>query len=89
MVEQYGPQGFAVLGISIDDSPEDLRLYAAEMAMNYPVLIGDGRDDVKDAYGPLIGFPTAYIIDRDGRICHRHIGFTPKDRFIEDVEGLL
>ena len=89
MVETYGPQGFSVLGISIDDAPDALQAYAAEMQMNYPVLIGDGRDDVKDEYGPIIGFPTAVIIDRDGNICHRHIGFTTKDRFVADVEDLL
>lgn len=89
MVETYGPEGFSVLGISIDDAPDALQAYAAEMGMNYPVLIGDGRDDVKSAYGPIVGFPTALIIDREGNICHRHIGFTTKDRFVADVEGLL
>ena len=89
MVETYADQGFSVLGISIDDPPDALQAYAADMGMNYPVLIGDGREDVKDAYGPIIGFPTAVIVDRDGNICHRHIGYTPKERFIEDVEGLL
>ena len=89
MVENYGPQGFSVLGISIDDPADALQLYAEELGMNYPVLVGDGRDDVKDEYGPLIGFPTSYIIDRDGNLCHRHIGFTPKEQFIADVESLL
>ena len=89
MVENYGDQGFSVLGISIDDPPDALQSYAEELGMNYPVLIGDGRDDVKDEYGPIIGFPTSVIIDRDGNICHRHIGYTPKERFVEDVEGLL
>ena len=89
MVETYGSQGFAILGISIDDPPDALQAYAAEMGMNYPVLLGDGRDDVKDEYGPIIGFPTAVIIDREGNVCHRHIGYTPKERFVEDVEGLL
>jgi cytochrome c biogenesis protein CcmG/thiol:disulfide interchange protein DsbE len=89
MVETYGPQGFSVLGISIDDPPDALQSYAEELGMNYPVLIGDGRDDVKDDYGPIIGFPTSVIVDRAGNICHRHIGFTPKERFIEDIEALL
>jgi cytochrome c biogenesis protein CcmG/thiol:disulfide interchange protein DsbE len=89
MVEEYGDQGFSVLGISIDDPPDALQSYAAEMGMNYPVLIGDGRDDVKDEYGPIIGFPTAVIVDRDGNICHRHIGFSPKEAFVADIEGLL
>lgn len=89
MVERYGPRGFSVLGISIDDSPKALQDYAAELGMNYPVLVGDGRDDVKEAYGPIIGFPTSIVIDRDGTICHRHVGYTVKERFVEDIEELL
>jgi len=89
MIEDYGPQGFSVLGVSIDDPPDALQRYAEELGMNYPVLIGDGRDDIKSEYGPLIGFPTSFIIGRDGMICHRHIGFTPKARFVADIEALL
>jgi thiol-disulfide isomerase/thioredoxin len=89
MVDEYGPRGFTVLGISIDDPPEALQLYAEELGMNYPVLIGDGRDDVKEAFGPLIGFPTSFIIDRDGTICHKHTGFAPKSQFMEEIEALL
>lgn len=89
MYTQYRDRGFSVLGVSVDDPPDALRLYAEELGMNYPVLIGDARDDVKDAFGPLIGFPTSFIIARDGTICHRHTGFAPKAQFVEEIEALL
>lgn len=89
MVETYAERGLAVLGVSIDDPPDALLPYAEELGMNYPVLIGDGRDDLKDSYGPLIGFPTSFIIDRSGTICHKHTGFSPKDRFVREIEALL
>jgi len=89
MYDAYKAEGFAVLGISIDDPPDALQLYAEEFGMNYPVLIGDGRDDVKDTYGPLIGFPTTLLIDRDGTICHRHTGFAPREQFEEEIRALL
>ena len=89
MIDEYQGRGFSVLGISIDDTADALLFYAEELGMNYPVLIGDGRDDVKDAFGPLIGFPTSFIIDRDGTICHQHTGFAPKMQFVEEIEALL
>lgn len=89
MIEDYGPRGFTVLGVSIDDTQEALQLYAAELGMNYPVLVGSERDDIKDEYGPLIGFPTSFIIDRDGRICHRHVGYAAKESFVREIEALL
>ena len=57
--------------------------------MNYPVLIGDGRDDVKNALGPLVGFPTTILINRKGQICHRHVGFAPYETFRSEIEALL
>lgn len=89
LLDKYENQGLAILGISVDDPVDSLLLYAEEMEMDYPVLIGDGRDDVKDAFGPLYGFPTTFLIDRDGDICFQHIGFAPKEKFEEEILYLL
>ena len=48
--EKYKDQKFTVLGISTDDTPEDLRQFAAEYKMNYPVLVGLGNDELLEAY---------------------------------------
>ena len=32
-----------VLGVSVDDTPEELQEFAAEYKMNYPVLVGLGQ----------------------------------------------
>ena len=42
--------------------------------INYPLLVGNGREDVQDAYGPLWGIPVSVIIDRDGKIAKKHSG---------------
>ena len=46
-----------VLGISTDDKPEDLRPFAAQYKMNYPVLVGLGHDDLLEHYEPCSPFP--------------------------------
>jgi thiol-disulfide isomerase/thioredoxin len=89
MQDKYGPQGFQVVGISIDDKAEQLRPYAEEMKMNYPVLQGLGRDDVTDALGPIFGVPTTLIISRDGRICGKHEGMASKETFENEIKQLL
>jgi thiol-disulfide isomerase/thioredoxin len=86
---RYGKQGLQVIGISVDDTLEKLKPYAAELKMNYPVLQGLGRDDVLDAFGPMIGFPTTLVISREGKICETHIGMSSKNAFETQVQGLL
>jgi peroxiredoxin len=89
MQNTYGPKGFQVIGISIDDKAEQLKPFAAEFKMNYPVLQGLGRDDVTDALGPILGLPTTLVIGRDGRICAAHAGMTSKETFENQIKELL
>ena len=78
-----------ILGISVDDPVEKLKPYASQMKMNYPVLVGNGRDDVQDAFGPLWGIPVSVVISRDGAICATHPGLTSKDTFEAQIKALL
>lgn len=86
--KQY-PNDLQILGVSVDDSPEDVRPYADEYKMNYPVLIGLNREDVEKAYGPFLGIPQTFIIGRDGKICHKHAGIAPKEKFEQEIKALL
>jgi len=87
--ERYGKQGLQVIGVSVDDKPEQLRPYIADMKMNYPVLQGLDHDDVQDALGPVIGIPTTIVIGRDGSVCRKHIGMSGKDAFEKEIKSLL
>ena len=86
---KYRAQGLEVLGFDVDDPLPVLKQYVEEMKMNYPVLIGEGRDDVLEAFGPMIGLPTTVIIDRDGKVCATHTGLTLKATFEEAIKALL
>jgi thiol-disulfide isomerase/thioredoxin len=86
--QQYG-KDLVVLGVSVDDPIEKLKPYATEMKMNYPVLVGNGRDDVQEAYGPLWGIPVSVFVARDGKIAKRHSGIASKDQFERQIKALL
>ena len=75
----------AIQGISITP----LTLYVEEMKLDYPLFIGDGRDDMKGFYRPLIGFPTTILVDRDDNSCHSHSGYTPKAQFEAKILSFL
>lgn len=86
---KYGGQGFSVLGIVVQDSEDKVKPFADQFKINYPVLIGIDREDVEDAYAPMWGLPTTFIIGRDGKICRKHMGLVSKDSFERTIKALL
>jgi thiol-disulfide isomerase/thioredoxin len=86
--QQYG-KDIVILGVSVDDPVEKLKPYATNMKMNYPVLVGNGREDFQDAYGPLWGIPVSVFIDKDGNIAKRHSGIASKAQFEQQIKALL
>jgi thiol-disulfide isomerase/thioredoxin len=87
--QKYGPQGFQVLGVSVDDPIDKLVPYAQAMKMNYPVLQGLGQDPLQDAYGPMFGLPVTVLISRDAKICGKHVGLGSKESFESQIKALL
>jgi thiol-disulfide isomerase/thioredoxin len=86
--EQYGSD-LVVLGFSVDDTPDQLKPYASEYEMNYPVLVGLGHENVQEAYGPLFGIPVSILIDREGRIARKMSGIRSKEQFEREIQPLL
>ncbi len=86
---QYRDQGLVIVGISVDDTIDQLKPFAREFQMNYPVLAGADRDDVQEAYGPMLGIPVSVLISRDGLICKRFLGGASKQQFEREIKALL
>jgi len=86
--EKYADD-LVVLGFSVDDPAEKMKPYAEEYKVNYPLLVGNGREDVQNAFGPLLGIPVSVIIDRDGNIAKKHTGIATKEQFEREIKALL
>ena len=86
--KQYGDD-LVVLGVSIDDTAEKLKPYATEMQISYPLLIGNGRQDFQDAYGPFWGIPVTVFVGRDGLVHKKHSGIASKEQFEHEIKSLL
>ena len=79
--------GFTILGVSTDDTPEQLKAFASEHKVTYPLLLI--TPELEDAYGPLFGLPTSVIIARDGSVCKRHFGPMSKEQLEREIKPLL
>ncbi len=89
--QKYGPKGFIVVGVSVDDPAAALKPFGKQYKVNYPLLVGDGRDDIKGpkAYNASWGLPKTFVIGRDGRICKTHVGLSNKEHFEQQIKSLL
>ena len=87
MQNKYGPDGFQVIGVSMDDDAKPVHEFAQQYKLNYPVAVGD--DKLADRYGGVLGLPVNFIIDREGRIYARHLGATDVSVFDQEVRDLL
>lgn len=84
---KYGDQGFAIIGVSMDDGPQPVREFYKAFHMNYPVVMG--TDKLGELYGGILGLPTSFLIGRDGRIYAKHVGLTDVSVFESEIKELL
>ena len=86
---QFKDQGFAVLGVSMDeDGWAAIKPYMRDRKMNYRVLLGN--DQVSTSYGGLDALPTTLLIDRQGDIASVHEGVSMgKEEFKNAIVQLL
>ncbi len=85
LIDTYGKDGFAILGISVD-SPRDIKKIPAfmeQMKMNYPVLLA--TEKVRMEYGGISSIPTTFVINREGKVLGRIVGARPHEMF----EGII
>jgi thiol-disulfide isomerase/thioredoxin len=86
--KEYGPQGFQILGVAMDDAgTEDIAKFAKELGVNYPILIG--KDSVADSYGGVSVLPTTFFVDRDGKLIAREFGLRSRSDFVDDIKKAL
>ena len=85
--KKYEAQGLQVIGISMDDGPGPVRIFARELGINYPIALGNVK--VAEAYGGVLGLPIAFLIDRQGRIYRKLIGDAEMQWIESDVQKLL
>lgn len=88
LVEQYGDDGFVVLGVDLD--PRDFSKVPAfvnQQGINYPILYDTKR--VSGMYGGIQSIPTTFVINRDGKVVDQIIGSRPKQNFESIIKNWL
>lgn len=86
--KQYADKGLVVVGVSLDqDGASVVKSFMDKMGINYPVVLGD--ETIVNAFGGVEGIPTTFIIDRNGQIVGKHVGYAAKAEFESEIKHLL
>jgi len=97
MQQKYGAKGFTVLGVAMDDEgkkvvapfleKERFDVNGQKFPMNYPIVLGS--DEIADKFGGLLGYPTGFLISRDGKQVKKFQGLTSYDEITKSIESQL
>jgi thiol-disulfide isomerase/thioredoxin len=93
LYEKFGSRELKVVGIAVESGwAKDIKPHVAKLGIKYPVLVG--TEKIVERY-EMIGFPTTYLIGRDGKLAKKYLGTLPdqeKEKEMEmerDIEALL
>ena len=97
MQAKYADKGFTVVGVAMDDegksvvapfvARERFEVNGQQLPMSYPILIGN--DDASNKFGGILGFPTSFLISRDGKQVTRFQGLKSYDELTQAIESQL
>ena len=96
--QKYASQGFTIVGVAMDEEGKPVvEPYVektkfevsknVEMTMNYPIMIGN--EDIAEKFGGLLGYPSSFLISRDGRVVKKIIGLVSEDEIASEIERQL
>lgn len=86
--KKYKDQGFAALGVSLDEEGWAIvKPYLEERKVTYRIVLGD--EMVSNLYGGIAALPTTFLIDREGKIAAIHTGLVSKATYQKEIENLL
>jgi peroxiredoxin len=84
---KFGPQGFQVIGVSMDDDPAPVQKFNRKHQPNYPIVMGD--EHLGELYGGVLGLPISYLISPEGKIIGRYQGETDLNQMEARIGNLL
>lgn len=85
---KYRDQGLTIVGLSLDaDGARAVRPFAEEYDVNYTMLLAN--DETADRFGGILGIPTTFVLDRQGKVVKKFIGKMDLKTFEEAIQPLL
>jgi peroxiredoxin len=87
LYQQYKDRGFKVVAVEALQDTERAKRFISDKKLTFVFLEnGKGEQDVVRRLYGVGGFPTSFLIDRQGRVQRSHLGFEAGDEAKLKVE---
>jgi peroxiredoxin len=88
LYSQYRGKGFEMLGVVLGREGKNAVLdFIKKNKINYTNAYS--TEQFLNAYGPIDGIPTTFVIDKNGQIYQTYVGYRDKSVFEADIKSLL
>lgn len=88
LFREYSDDGLVVLGISLDQTePKTLGYLVQEWGIPYRILLGDEK--ILKVFGGVTSLPTLFIINREGRLVGKMLGYHSYRELEDQVKRYL
>ncbi|MBE6197040.1 MAG: TlpA family protein disulfide reductase [Rikenellaceae bacterium] len=89
IIDRFAGEEFAFIFASRGDTEEQIAKTRSERGFNFPMAM-DKEQAVFNLYAKK-GIPHNYLIDREGRIVHIELGYSPEEfaKFVELIEKTI
>jgi cytochrome c biogenesis protein CcmG, thiol:disulfide interchange protein DsbE len=89
MREKYAKDGLEVIGVNVDADRAAAAGFLAQTPANFQIVY-DSEGRLPKEYG-VVGMPSSFVFDREGRLVTKHIGFQngKRDEYEQVLRELL
>jgi thiol-disulfide isomerase/thioredoxin len=86
--DSFKSKGFSVVAFSVDEGDlSPLQNLIDKFEINYPVLLAEPV--VTRSFGGVSGIPATFLVNRQGEIVKKYLGYVSHDHLEEDIKSML
>jgi len=86
LLERYGKAGFTIVGVNLDNSPEEAVQFVQENRLNWAHIHEPGglESRLANQWG-ILTMPTMFLVGADGKVIHRDIRASQLDKELRQL----
>lgn len=88
LYDEYKDKGLVIVGLAGGKEGKDaVEKFIVNYGINYLNSMLD--QEFMNSYGPIQGIPTTFVLDKQGKVYQKYVGYRDKSVFEADIKAIL